>query len=71
MLWEGTMPWRSMIIATSELIGFRQDLEGEYRGEIAAGKVAGYTLFPRKREAGDHILFIPPGAVVLFERMPS
>lgn len=64
------MPWCSMIMATSEFSGFQRDLKSEYRREIAAGKVAGYTLFTRKREAGDHILFIPPGAVVLFERMP-
>jgi hypothetical protein len=64
------MPWRSVIMATSEFDEFRRDLAREYRQEIAAGKVAGYTLFASKREAGDHILFIPPGAVVLFERIP-
>jgi hypothetical protein len=58
-------------MATLEFVEFRRDLEREYRREIAAGKVAGYTLFARKREAGDHILYIPPGAVVLFERMPT
>jgi hypothetical protein len=65
------MRWRSMIMATSEFVEFRRDLERKYRREIAAGKVAGYTLFARKREAGDYILLIPPGAVVLFERLPS
>ena len=65
------MLWRSMIMSTSEFVEFRRDLERKYRREIAAGKMAGYTLFARKREAGDHILLIPPGAVVLFERMPS
>jgi hypothetical protein len=65
------MPWRCMIMATSEFHEFRRDLEREYRREIAAGKVAGYTLFARKREASDHLLLIPPGAVVLFERLPS
>jgi len=65
------MAWRSMIMATSELSEFRRDLEREYRREIAAGRVAGYTLFARKREAGDHLLLIPPGTVVLFERLPS
>jgi len=65
------MPWRRMIMATSEFHEFRRDLEREYRREIAAGKVAGYTLFAHKREAGDHLLLIPPGAVVLFERLPN
>jgi len=65
------MLWRSMIIAASEFAEFRRDLERKYRREIAAGKVAGYTLFARKREAGDYILLVPPGAVVLFERMPT
>lgn len=62
------MPWRSMIVATSEFREFRRDLEREYR---RAGKLAGYTLFARNREAGDYILFIPPAAVVLFERLPT
>ena len=44
-----------MIMVTSEFSEFLRDLQREYRGEIAAGKAAGYTLF-----AGDHILFIPP-----------
>ena len=64
------MPWHSIIMATSEFGEFRRDLERKYRREIAARKVAGYTLFARSREGGDHILFIPPAAVVVFERMP-
>ena len=65
------MPWCSMTTATSEFDEFRRGVVREYRQEIAAGKVAGYTLFVSRREAGDHILLIPPAAVVLFERMPS
>jgi hypothetical protein len=64
------MTWRSMVMAISEFSEFQRELAREYRQEIAAGKLAGYTLFARKREAGNHFLFIPPGAVVLFERMP-
>ena len=65
------MSWHTLIMAASEFVEFRRDLECKYRREIAAGRVAGYTLFARKLEAGDHFLFVPPGAVVLFERMPS
>ena len=64
------MSWRSMMMPASEFVGFQRDLKREYRQEIADGKIAGYTLFTRRSEAGDYLLFIPPGAVVLFERMP-
>jgi len=62
--------WHSITMATSEFIKFRRDLEREYRQEIATGHVAGYTFFSCKQEAGDHFLLIPPGAAVLFERLP-
>jgi hypothetical protein len=64
------MSWHTLVMAASEFIEFRRDLECKYRREIATGRVAGYALFARKRMAGDHFLFVPPGAVVLFERMP-
>jgi len=53
-----------------EFAQFRNDLKRAYQGEIANGRIAGYTLFARK-ESPDFLLFIPPGAVVLFERTPS
>jgi len=62
--------WSSMIMATSEFIKFRRDLEREYRQEIATGHVAGFTFFSFKQETGERLLLIPPGAVVLFERLP-
>lgn len=65
------MRWHSMIMADSELIKLRRDLAREYRDEIAAGRLAGYTVFSRKRDGGDHTLFVPPAAIALFERMPS
>jgi len=65
------MRWRSMIMATSNSSNFGGILSANIAGRIAAGKVAGYTLFARKREAGDYILLIPPGAVVFLERMPT
>ena len=49
----------------------RRHLERKYRRETADGRVAGYTLFTHKRALGGHFLFVPPGAVVLFERMPN
>ena len=64
------MSWQTMIVAPSEFIEFRGDLKSEYLKEIAAGRLAGYTLFARKRGAGDQLLVVPPGAVVLFERLP-
>jgi hypothetical protein len=65
------MPWHTVIMAEREFIEFMKDLNREYRREIAAGLVTGYTLFARRRDAGDHQLFIPPAAMALFERMPS
>ena len=64
------MSWQSMIMAPSEFFEFRRNLKSEYLEEIAAGRLAGYTLFARKRDAGDQLLLVPPGAVVLFERLP-
>jgi len=66
------MLWCSMIMTAREFSEFRRDLEREYREEIAAGKAAGYTFFSCKQEKDDLLLLhIPPGAVVLFERMPD
>ncbi len=65
------MSWHTIIMGPSEFAEFRRDLERKYRHEIAAGRLAGYTLFARKRDAGDHLLFVPPGAAVLFERAPD
>ena len=64
------MRWHSITVTDSELIEIRKDLKRKYRREIADGRVAGYTLFACEPGAGDLILFIPPGAVMLFERMP-
>ena len=65
------MSWHTAIMTAREFTKFRRDLKQEYRREIAAGRVAGYTVFARKREAGDHLLFIPPAAAILFERIPT
>ena len=65
------MPWHTLIIAVSEFIEFRRDFKRKYRHEIAAGRVAGYTLFSHNTDAGDCVLFVPPSAAVLFERMPT
>ena len=58
-------------MADGELAKFRRALACAYRDEIAAGQTAGYALFARKRDAGDHILFIAPGALDLLQRLPS
>ena len=65
------MSWHTIITAHSEFAEFREDLKRKYRGEIAGGRLRGYTLFARRRDAGDYLLFVPPAAVVLFERLPS
>ena len=65
------MSWHSMMMADHELVAFRQDIEREYQREIGTGQKTGYTLYGRKRDAGDHVLFVPPEAFHLFERMPS
>ena len=65
------MQWHSVAMAEPQLIKLRQDLKREFRHEIADGRAAGYTLFAQQKRAGECILFIPPGAVVLFDRMPS
>jgi hypothetical protein len=64
------MSWHTMMMADLELTRFIQDFEREYQREIAAGRTAGYTLYARKRDAGDHLVFVPPGALTLFERLP-
>jgi len=58
-------------MADAELGRFRRELLHQYREEIDSGRTAGYTLFACKNNAGDYTLFVPPGAVVLFERMPN
>ncbi len=65
------MIWRTVIMTEQEVAKFRHDLKRVYRREIAAGRVAGYTLFARKEGPGDYVLYVPPGAVVLFDRMPD
>ncbi len=65
------MIWHRVIMAEPEVAKFRHDLKRVYRKEIAAGRIAGYTLFARKEGPGDYVLYIPPGAVVLFDRMPD
>lgn len=65
------MSWHSMILADLEFIEFRQAFEREYQREVSAGGIRGYSLYGRKRDAGDHIVFIPPEAHHLFERLPN
>jgi hypothetical protein len=65
------MQWHSMIMADHELFEFVQDFGREYRHELAAGQAAGYTLYARRRDAGDHVLLVPPEALHVFERIPS
>ena len=65
------MSWHTVITTQSEFTEFRDDLNREFCGEIAGGQLGGYTLFVRKRDAGDYLLFVPPAAAVLFERLPS
>ena len=64
-----SMPWYTLTLSERQFAKLRRDLKQAYQGEIAAGRVAGYVLFARKVSA-DFLLFIPPGAVVLFERTP-
>ena len=66
-----TMAWYSLVMADAELGRFRRELLHQYREEIDSGRTAGFTLFASKNNPGDHTLFVPPGAVVLFERMPN
>ena len=63
------MSWHSMMLSDLEFIEFKQALEREHHREIAAGQPRGYTLYGRKRDAGDHIVFVPPEALHLFERL--
>ena len=65
------MCWHSMNLVDLEFIEFRQDLEREHQREIAAGRSRGYTLYGQKRDAGDHVVFVPPEAFHLFERLPN
>ena len=64
------MPWHALVLADLEFIEFRQALERAYQREIAAGGLRGYTLYGRK-DARDHVVFIPPEAFHLVEQMPS
>jgi len=63
--------WHAMVLADLEFIEFRQALEREYRREIAAGGSRGYTLYGRKRDTGVHVVFVPPEAFHLVERLPD
>jgi len=65
------MTWHTVTMAKVEFTQFRKDLLHLYRDEIAAGRLAGYTLFAYKGDAGARVLFVPPGAAFLFDRMPS
>ena len=65
------MSWHSMILADLDFIEFRQAFEREYQREMNTGGVRGYTLYGRKREVGDHIVFVPPEAHHLFAHLPN
>ena len=65
------MSWHSMVLVDLEFIEFKQVLEREHHREIAAGHSRGYTLYGRKRDAGDHVVFVPPEAFHLFEYLPT
>ena len=65
------MTWQSVTMAKREFTQFRKDLVRMYRDEIAAGRLSGYTLFAHRGGAGAHVLFVPPGAAFLFDRLPS
>jgi hypothetical protein len=65
------MIWHTLIMVEREVAKFRHDVKRVYRKEIAAGRVAGYTLFARKESPEGYTLFVPPGAVVLFDLLPG
>jgi hypothetical protein len=60
-----------MMLTDVEFLEFRQAFEHELRQEITAGGARGYTLYGRKRDMGDHAVFVPPEAYHLFERLPA
>lgn len=64
------MPWHALTLADLEFIEFRQALERAYQREIAVGGSRGYTFYGRK-DARDHVVFVPPEAFHLVEQMPS
>jgi hypothetical protein len=68
---RGKMHWHSLMMADHELFEFVQDFEREYRQELDAGQGAGYTLYARRGDAGDHVLVVPPEALHVFERIAS
>lgn len=60
-----------VVVVERDFAKLRDDLRREYQTEIATGRVAGYVLYARKEDGNSYLLLIPPGAVVLFERMPD
>jgi len=65
------MFWHAIVLADLEFIEFRQALGREYQREIAAGGSRAYALYGRKRDVGDHVVFVPPEALHLFEQIPN
>ena len=65
------MSWHAIVLADLEFIELRRALEREYQREIADGGSRGYTLYGRKRDTGDHLVFVPPEAFHLFKKIPT
>jgi hypothetical protein len=65
------MSWHSLILTDLEFIEFKQAFDREYQREMNAGETRGYTLYGRKRDAGDHAVFVPPEALHIFEHIPA
>jgi len=65
------MSWHGMILTDLEFIEFKQAFEHEYQREMNAGGNRGYTLYGRKRDSGDHAVFVPPEALHLFQQIPT
>lgn len=65
------MAWHCVTMAEAELVQFKKDLARTFKHEIAAWQMSGYTLFDRREDAKKHVLFVPPAAALLFDRLPA